>query len=240
MCKVCRYFKKKNPYLKDEFDWYVREARADPKLKGKVFAQFNKLCPPRTVFATNTSSLLPSMFAKATGRPAQFCAFHFNKDWLGLSNVVDVMPHPGTSEETITLLLDFARRIGQIPSLLKKEKSGFIAGSISSAGIGEALNLAVNGFASVEDVDRAWMGVTKMPIGPFGMLDDNGLDTVWHIINSAAKKYFFLRQLRRNANFLKEYVDRGKLGVKSGQGFYTYPDPAFRRPGFVEGTQRKG
>jgi len=210
----------------------------DPKLKRKVFAQFNKLCPPHTIFTTNTSSLLPSMFAKATGRPAQFAALHFNKD-VWLSNVADIMPHPGTSQETISLLIEFAKRIGQTPILLRREKPGYIVNSMLQAGIREALTVVVNGFASVEDVDRAYMGIMRSPIGPFGILDFDGLDTAWHITDFWAKKYFFIRQLRKNANFLKEYVDKGKLGVKSGQGFYTYPDPAFRQPGFIEGTKRK-
>jgi 3-hydroxybutyryl-CoA dehydrogenase len=222
----------------DEADLLSESVPEDPRLKGKVFAQFNKLCPPRTIFTTNSSQLLPSMFAKATGRPAQFAALHFNKD-VWVSNVVDIMPHPGTSEETVALLIDFAKRIGQTPILLKKEKAGYIVNGMLRAGIQEALTIVVNGLASVEDVDRAWMGIVRTPIGPFGILDDNGLDTAWRISDFWAKKYFFLRQLRRNANFLKEYVDKGRLGVKSGQGFYTYPDPAFRQPGFIEGTNRK-
>jgi len=222
----------------DEADLLSECVPEDPRLKGKVFAQFNKLCPPHTIFTTNTSSLLPSMFAKATGRPAQFAALHFNKD-VWLSNVADIMPHPGTSEETIALLIDFAKRIGQTPILLRKERSGYIVNSMLQAGIREALTVVVNGFASVEDVDRAYMGIMRSPIGPFGILDFDGLDTAWHITDFWAKKYFFIRQLRKNANFLKEYVDKGKLGVKSGQGFYTYPDPAFRQPGFIEGTKRK-
>jgi len=223
----------------DQADLLSECVPEDPKLKGRVFAQFNKLCPPRTIFTTNTSGLLPSMFAKASGRPAQFAALHFHKD-VWVSNVVDVMPHSGTSEETVALLLDFARRIGQIPILLKKENRGYIFNSILGQMLHAALTLVVNGFASVEDVDRAWMGVTKTPIGLFGIMDDNGLDTVWHATDNSAKRLFYIRQLRKNANFLKKYVDKGHLGVKSGRGFYTYPDPAFRRPGFVEGTQRKG
>jgi len=224
----------------DQADLLIEAVPEDPKLKRRVFAQFSKLCPPHAIFTTNTSTLLPSMFAKATGRPAQFAALHFNKTaWdVLVANVVEIMPHPGTSHETITLLLEFAKRLGQTPFLLKKEKSGYIINSMQSPAIGEALTLVVNGFASVEDVDRAWMGVSKMPIGPFGMLDDVGLDTAWHATDNSAKKYFFIRQLRKNANFLKTYVDKGHLGVKSGQGFYAYPNPAFRRPGFIEGTER--
>lgn len=206
----------------------------DPKLKRKVFAQFNELCPPHTIFTTNSSTLVPSMFAKATGRPTQFAAFHFHLH-VWESNAVDIMPHPGTSEETVALLHDFAKRIGQIPISLQKESRGYVFNAMYSAWNREALTLAANGIVTVEDVDRACMIIAIMPIGPFGAMDRIGLDTTWEISNYWANKAFFIRQLRRNANFLKEYVDKGHLGVKSGQGFYTYPNPAFEQPGFLEG-----
>ena len=79
-----------------EADLVSESVPENPELKGKVFAQFNPLCPPRTIFTTNTSSLIPSMYAEATGRPDRFAAFHFHLD-VWVSNVVDVMPHPGTA-----------------------------------------------------------------------------------------------------------------------------------------------
>lgn len=97
----------------------------DPQLKGKVFAQFNELCPPETIFTTNTSSLLPSMYAQATGRPDRFAALHFH-GYVWISNVVDIMPHPGTSAETLDLIEAFARRIGQIPIRLRVESHGYV------------------------------------------------------------------------------------------------------------------
>ncbi len=204
----------------------------DPALKGGVFGQFNALCPPRTIFTTNTSSLLPSMFAAATGRPDRFAALHFHQPvWSG--NVVDVMPHPGTSPETTELLLAFARRIGQIPIRLRKESYGYVFNAMYNAINTAAVTLVANGVTSLEDVDRAWMGIFKMPIGPFGMLDDVGLDTVWHITDYWARQLGDA-QLRTNADFLKTYVERGCLGAKSGEGFYHYPNPAYATPGFVE------
>jgi 3-hydroxybutyryl-CoA dehydrogenase len=88
--------------------------------------------------------------------------------------------------------------------------------------------------ASIEDIDRAWMHVSKWPHGPFGALDAVGLDTAWQITDYWARELRSDLQLRRNASFLKAYVDRGELGVKSGKGFYSYPNPAFARPGFIE------
>jgi 3-hydroxybutyryl-CoA dehydrogenase len=204
----------------------------DPALKGRVLGRFDALCPPRTIFTTNTSSLLPSMFAAATGGPDRFAALHFHLPvWSG--NVVDVMPHPGTSEETTELLLAFARRIGQIPIRLRRESYGYVFNAMYTAINEAALTLVANGVASLEDVDRAWMGIFKMPIGPFGMLDGVGLDTAWHIADYWARQTGD-PQRRRNADFLRTYLARGCLGVKSGEGFYRYPEPAYARLGFVE------
>ena len=204
----------------------------DPVLKGRVLGQFNELCPQRAVFTTNTSTLLPSMFAAATGRPDRFAALHFHTP-VWSSNVVDVMPHPGTSAETTEFLLAFARRIGQIPIRLRKESFGYVFNALYTAINREALTLVTNGIASVEDVDRAWIGIMKMPIGPFGMLDGVGLDTVWHITDYWARQTGD-PQTRANADFVRTYLDRGRLGVKSGSGFYQYPNPAYEAPGFLE------
>ncbi len=213
-------------------DLLIEAVPEDPKLKRRVLAQFGEICPPRTIFATNTSMLLPSMLAKSTGRPAQFAALHFHAH-VWVSNVVDVMPHRNTSEETISVLREFAIRIGQIPICLKKESRGYVFNAIYSAMNREALSLVVNGIASTEDIDRSWMAITKMPVGPFGMLDMVGLDTVWDISDYWARRAFFIPQLRKNADFIKKYVDQGHRGVKSGQGFYTYPSPAYQQPDFL-------
>jgi 3-hydroxybutyryl-CoA dehydrogenase len=215
-----------------EADLLSESVPEDPALKGRVLAQFNALCPLRTVFTTNTSTLIPSMFAEETGRPDRFAAFHFHQP-VWASNVVDVMPHPGTSAETVDLLLAFARRIGQIPIHLRQEHYSYVFNSMLAALNGEALSLAADGVASIEDVDRAWMGVMKMPVGPFGIMDLIGLDTVWDITDYWARMLNDPR-LRKNADFVKTYLDRGNLGVKSGRGFYEYPNPAFQRPEFVE------
>ncbi|MGA3184250.1 MAG: 3-hydroxyacyl-CoA dehydrogenase [Candidatus Dormibacteria bacterium] len=205
----------------------------DPELKGRVLGQFNELCPPRAVFATNTSTLLPSMFAEATGRPGRLAALHFHIPvWSAI--VADVMPHPGTSEETAELLVDFARRLGQIPIRMHRESIGYVFNAVYTAMNRAAITLVANDVASVEDVDRAWMVIMKMPIGPFGMLDDVGIDTAWHITDYWAE-VLGDAQLRANAALLRSYVDRGCAGIKSGEGFYRYPGPAYAKPGFVNG-----
>jgi 3-hydroxybutyryl-CoA dehydrogenase len=210
----------------------------DPVLKGRVLGRFDELCPERAVFTTNTSTLLPSMFADATGRPDRFAALHFHTP-VWLSNVVDVMPHPGTSAETTECLVAFAGRIGQIPILVRRENIGYVFNALFAAINREALTLVANGVASVEDVDRAWMGIMKMPIGPFGMLDGVGLETVWHITDYWARQTGDA-QLRTNADFVRTYLDRGCQGVKSDQGFYRYPHPAYEVPGFLESGSGSG
>ncbi len=203
----------------------------DPALKGRVFAELNTLCPPHTIFTTNTSTLLPSMFAAASGRPERLAALHFHLP-VWDANVVDVMAHPGTSPEVVDGLVSFAHRIGQIPIVARKESSGYVFNAMLSALNGAALELAANGVAAVPDVDRAWMGIMKMPIGPFGIMDAVGLDTVWKITDFWAGATD-QPQLRANADFVKTYIDQGRLGVKTRAGFYDYPNPAFSRPDFL-------
>jgi 3-hydroxybutyryl-CoA dehydrogenase len=115
----------------------------DPELKGKVLARFNEICPVKTIFTTNTSSLLPSMFAEATGRPARFAAFHFHD--TRFNNIVDIMPHPGTSSETMALIENFARRIGLVPIVMKKENNGYVFNAMLMELLKSAQSLAANG-----------------------------------------------------------------------------------------------
>jgi 3-hydroxybutyryl-CoA dehydrogenase len=216
-------------------DFVSESVPEDPALKGRVFAKFNKICPPHAVFTTNTSSLVPSMFAEATGRPEKFAAFHFHD--VRISNVVDIMPHPGTSEETVGIIKSFAHRIGQVPIMLKKENYGYVFNAMLMELLSAAQTLAANNVADVEDIDRSWMGVMHTISGPFGIMDSIGIDTAWKVTDYWADKTRDPQALA-NAAFLKQYVDKGFLGVKSGKGFYTYPDPGFLKPGFIEGKNK--
>jgi 3-hydroxybutyryl-CoA dehydrogenase len=209
----------------------------DPDIKAKVFAQFHELCPERTIFTTNTSLLMPSKFAQHTGRPEKLCALHFHD--VRTTNVVDVMPHPGTDPEVTQLVYDFAVSIGQIAILLHRENNGYVFNTMISNLFMTALTLATRDVASVEDIDRAWMGVTLMPVGPFGIMDQVGLKTVWTITDYWAKRTKD-PQAQKNADFLKQHVDRNELGFKTKKGFYTYPTPEYAHPDFlVKGSGKK-
>jgi len=220
------------PEAATDIDLVSESTPEDPVLKGEIFSLFDRLCPERTIFTTNTSTLLPSMFAEASGRPEKLLALHFHD--LRISNVVDIMPHRGTDEKVVALVQAFAKRMGLAPIMMERESSGYIFNAMFGALLLSAQTLAANQIASIEDIDRAWMGVMKMPIGPFGMMDNVGLDTVWKITDYWGKRSGNEQQLQ-NAAFLKQYVERGELGQKSGKGFYAYPQPSFIEPGFVEG-----
>jgi len=218
-----------------DVDFISESIPEDPNSKGKVFAQFNKLCPERTIFTTNTSMLVPSMFASATGRPEKLVALHFHD--VRSTNVVDVMPHPGTAPEVTQLVHDFAVSIGQIVIMLHRENSGYVFNTMLSSLFTSALTLASRNVTTIEDIDRSWMGVMHTTMGPFGIMDQIGLSTVWTITDYWAKKTGDA-QAQANADFLKQYVDKGHLGFKTNQGFYSYPNPVYTDQMFLSDTDR--
>lgn len=215
-----------------DVDFVSESIPEDPELKGRVFAQFNDICPAHTIFTTNTSSLVPSMFSKATGRPEKFAALHFHNILQNV--VVDIMPHSETGPETVDLIYQFAKGLDLIPIMLKKEYPGYIFNTMLSALLQSAQALVANDIASFQDVDRSWMGVMGTHIGPFGLIDSIGLDTVWKITELRASENND-PEAKVCTDLLKKYLDKGHLGVKKNQGFYSYPNPAFLKPGFLIG-----
>lgn len=197
-------------------------------LKREVFSRFAAICPPHTLFTTNTSVFLPSMFVKASGRPAKLAALHF----IMGSELTEIMPHPGTSPETVELLRDFSKRIGHLSVTCKREQPGHLVNTMLMALNNAALTLAANGVSDPQDIDRAWMKATHERRGPFGLLDLIGLKTALEI-SEYGSRVTGSPQVKKNADFLRSVVEQGRLGMQSGQGFYTYPDPAFRQPGFL-------
>ena len=191
----------------------------DPDIKGEFFEKLHTVCPERTIFTTNTSSLVPSMFAARTGRPDRFLAFHFHPGF----KLVDVMGHPGTSAETVETVRRFAERMGHSPIVLKQEKAGYLFNSLLNPWLLAGLNLVSREIAAPEDVDRAWTEITAMPLGPFALMDFIGLETVWRITDFWARKRGDANA-QKSADLLKQYVDRGDLGMKTGKGFFKYTD----------------
>ncbi len=187
----------------------------DEGVKKEVWTKLGQLAPSKTIFTTNSSYMLPSQFAEISGRPNQFCALHFHDVFY--SRIVDIMPHPWTDPALISILEEFGKSINQVPVYVQKENHGYIFNAMLLACIGAAGKLLTKGVATVEDIDKSWMVNFHVPMGPFGILDSIGLDTAWHVTHNLpdpASQAF--------ATLLKTYIDAGKLGEKSGEGFYKY------------------
>lgn len=209
-------------------DFVSESVLEDRAIKKELYQQFSPLFPKHAVITTNTSYMLPSWFAEDSGNPKRFCAFHFHDVFL--ANVVDIMPHPGTERWVVDFLKDMGRKLDQIPILVEKESHGYVFNAMLGALLGASGVLVTTGVAGIEDIDRSWMANMQTSIGLFGIMDTIGIDTVWHV----TKAYKDEKSIRF-AKWLKEnYVDAGKLGVKTGEGFYKYPNPSFRQQDFLK------
>ncbi len=209
-----------------DVDFVSESIIEDLDAKISFWSQLVPMLPKGCAMTTNTSYLLPSMIAEHIGHPSNFCAFHFHDVFW--ANVVDIMPHPGTAGWMIDLLKTLGVKLEQTPVELETEHPGYIFNYMLMAVLGSAGALVTGEVASIQDVDRSWMGNFKMPRGPFGILDEVGLDTAWRIVSVRKDE-----KSRRFANLLKEHIDRGELGVKTGKGFYSYPNPEFKNPEFL-------
>lgn len=212
----------------NDCDFISESVTEELSIKQKVWKQIGELAPTKTIFTTNTSYLLPSQLASITGRPEKFCAFHFHDVFY--ARVVDIMPHAGTDPALISLLQELGKKLNQVPVIVKKESPGYIFNFMLMAVLGAAGRLKTNDIASIEDIDRSWMVNFHMPTGPFGILDNIGLDTAWHVVKQRPDE-----ASQAFAKLLKEYLDAGKLGEKAGEGFYKYPNPTYRDVEFLKG-----
>lgn len=190
-------------------------------IKKGFYQKLGKLAPEKTVFATNSSTLLPSQFAEATGRPEKFLALHFaNEIWK--NNTAEIMKHPGTGEKAFQDVIAFAEAIGMVALPLHKEQPGYILNSLLVPLLEAAQMLLVKGVADPETIDKTWRIATGAPAGPFQILDVVGINTAYNI--SLAKAETTGDELyKKIADLLKtEYIDKGKLGKETGEGFYKY------------------
>lgn len=187
------------------------------ELKREVWAQVGAAAPERTVFATNSSALLPSAIAEATGRPDRFLALHFaNHIWQ--QNTAEIMGHPGTDPEVFERVAAFAEAIGMVPIRLHKEQPGYVLNSLLIPLLSSAAGLLITGVADAPTIDATWRIATGAPAGPFQIFDVIGLRTAYAMSSSAHDE-----GSQAFAGFLKQhYLDQGKLGVESGEGFYSY------------------
>ena len=203
----------------------------DPELKGDLFARLHTLCPAHTLFLSNTSHMVPSMFAERTGRPRNLLAFHFgNPVWK--ERVLDVMPHPGTDPKIVDIACEVARRIDLVPIVFPKEHSGYIINHMTREYLKVAFEIVSTGVADYKDVDRAWL-LTHGSTPPFASIDLMGIDHSSDVACRAAEAGD--SGARIVADYLnKNFISKGKFGRKSGEGFYKYPNPEYAQPGFIE------
>lgn len=206
--------------LKDA-DIVIEAMTENPKQKIDIFTRMKDLMPEKTILCTNSSTLLPSMFAQYTGRPEKFCSLHFaNEIWK--SNTAEIMGHPGTSQETIHQVIAFARDIHMIPLVLHKEQPGYILNSMLVPFLESAEMLWAKGVADPETIDLTWKLATSAPAGPFQIMDIVGLKTCYDIVSMKPEAQDENSVAHKISVMLKEKLDRGEGGVNSGKGFYDY------------------
>lgn len=187
------------------------------ELKRETYQKLAQLAPEKTIFATNSSSLLPSAMVDATGRPDRFIALHFaNNIWR--MNVAEIMGTEATSKETWDAVVDYAKNSGMVPIEIHKEKAGYVLNSLLIPLLTSASELWVDGYASTETIDQTWRIATGAPMGPFQIYDVVGLNTAYALSSTRPTEV----SQRFAAKLKEEYLDKGKLGVASGEGFYTY------------------
>tara|TARA_R110002111_G_scaffold127139_2_gene191953 strand:- start:1137 stop:2033 length:897 start_codon:yes stop_codon:yes gene_type:complete len=214
-------------------DLLIEAVPENPKIKVDFYNKLAKVAPEKTVFATNSSTLLPSQFAEATGRPSKFLALHFaNTIWI--HNTAEIMGHPNTDPSVFKDVVAFAKAIGMLALPLYKEQPGYILNSLLVPLLSAATSLLVNDVAEPEIIDKTWMKATGAPLGPFGILDVVGITTAYNIDKMAAEKTNDPLKIK-TVKYLKEnFIDQNKLGVSTGEGFYKYPNPAYKNSDFLK------
>lgn len=196
----------------------------DPKIKNDVFARLSKVTDPRTVLATNTSSLSVTELAKASGRPARFVGLHFFNPPTTLP-LVEVVPGAETEAETVDDVVNVVaslrnHRYPMMPVVVR-DAPGFLVNRILGGMLREAYACVEEKIASPRDIDAAMKAGAGLPMGPLELSDHIGLDVIWHaskVMEAAEGKYPFVRR----PAVLERLVAEGKLGRKSGAGFFTY------------------
>ena len=218
--------------LRTELDLAKAVADAELVIESMVenaedkIAFYKKLAPvlpPQTILVTNSSTLLPSKFAKYTGRAEKYLALHFaNSIWK--NNTAEIMAQPKTSQASFDAVMAFAEQIRMLPLPVRKEKSGYLLNSMLVPMLFSAMDLYVNGISDPQSIDLAWTRGTGAPKGPFRILDTVGLTTAHNIVKQYLKVPSFLApyNFRGMDAMLRKYIDEGKLGMSSGEGFYRY------------------
>ena len=211
-------------------DLVIEAIPEKPSIKHDFYQSLAKLAPEDTIFASNSSTYVPSTFAADTGRPDKFLNMHFaNQVWL--YNTAEIMGTDQTDPKVFNEIVDYAKEIGMVPIVLKKEQPGYVLNTLLIPLLTAASYLWGQGIADPETVDKTWMIATGAPMGPFGFYDMVGLRTAYNIL---CQRQGDNPQAKPLLDKLKAMIDQGKLGEETGQGFYQYPDPDYQDPGFLK------
>ncbi len=215
----------------ENVDLVIEAVTESVDVKKKVFAEIDKKAPLHAIIGTNSSSLPVSKVEDAVKRKDRVVNLHFASP-IPERNYVEIMKGTETADEVIDLVVEWARSINCVPLVAKKESMGFVINRVWHSARRDALAMWKDGFADYKDIDRGWMLMTGMPAGIFGAIDFIGIDVVYDI----EKSYFENsgdERFRPPAG-LKEMIDRGDLGMKTGKGFYDWSDPEFTKPEFLD------
>ncbi|MBV9100133.1 MAG: 3-hydroxyacyl-CoA dehydrogenase family protein [Candidatus Dormibacteraeota bacterium] len=202
--------------------WAIEAVAEEASVKREVFAQLDAHLPAGAGIATNSSNIVVSRLASATGRAKLCCNMHFFHPVL-VMDLCEVVRGPDTAAETVERAVAWSRRMGRTPVVVEREIDGFIVNRVLGAASREAFTLLAEGVASVADIDTAARTGLNWPMGPFQLADFSGLDVVLGV-----RRDRLLREGHagddHTVRILQSLVDAGRLGRKSGRGFYDYAE----------------
>ncbi|WP_439152350.1 3-hydroxyacyl-CoA dehydrogenase family protein [Winogradskyella sp.] len=198
----------------------VEAATENVDLKLKIFKQLDEVCDEDTVLATNTSSISITQIAAVTSRPDKVIGMHFMNP-VPIMKLVEIIRGYSTSDTITNTIMDLARKLGKIPTEVN-DYPGFVANRILMPMINESIETLYNGVAGVEEIDTVMKLGMAHPMGPLQLADFIGLDVCLSILNVMHDG--FKNPKYAPCPLLVNMVRAGKLGVKSGEGFYDYSE----------------
>lgn len=199
-------------------DLVVEAATENLDIKLQIFENLDSLCPDKTILASNTSSILISTIAGATNRADKVIGMHFMNP-VPIMKLVEVIKSKETSSQVVSTIMELSKNLGKVPVEVN-DAPGFVANRILMPMINEAIHTLNEDISSVEGIDTVMILGMSHPMGPLFLADFIGLDVCLSILNVLYEGFNDVKY--KPCSLLEELVKNGKLGVKSGEGFYDY------------------